>query len=124
MLTRSHDADCHCQATVEPLDSHFEFRDSLLTLLIQMEQRDESTTPLRFQYKAIAQQFKANPRLVRNTFRSLRQDGILYLLDATSDTYLLISRRVLAPFVGRERPEYLAKVPQVRLDYLRRSTTS
>jgi len=70
-------------------------------------------------------------KLVVVTLRALRQDGIIALLDQSSDTYLLISRRgVLVPYLhrlqgkkqrkGRGLPFYLQSVPKSRLDYLRR----
>lgn len=68
--------------------------------------------------------------LIIATFRALREDGILHLLDEKSDTYLLISRKsVLAPYLerstgrkqkGRGPPTYLQNVPYARLQYLKR----
>jgi len=148
---------CHCQATVEPLDPHFRYRDALLNMLLDMEQSQTSSTePLRFQYKTasenkplleisreeISRQERPSTnvaRLVANTFRLLRQDGVLHLLDAESDTYLLISReKVLEPSLRtllssdaetaveranlkKNPPNYLAKVPKVRLQFVRRN---
>lgn len=48
-------------------------------------------------------------RTFRNTFRALRHDGIIYLMDADSDNYLLITRgKVLEPFVRRQQYEQRA----------------
>lgn len=79
-------------------------------------------------------------QLIRNTFQALRKDGILYLLDADSDTYLLLSRKgVLEPYIRRSlllaknnaaartrfhaarRPAYLDAVPRARMQLVRRS---
>lgn len=76
-------------------------------------------------------------QLVRSTFRALRKDGILYLLDVDSDTYLLISRQcVLEPHLRRSmacsdasartrfhanRPLYLSAVPRARMQLVRRT---
>jgi hypothetical protein len=76
-------------------------------------------------------------QLVRNIFRALRKDGILHLLDAESDTYLLLSRQgVLEPYIRRSlacpdaaartrfhaaRPSYLDAVSRARMQLVRRS---
>jgi hypothetical protein len=110
---------CHCQATLEPLDPHLKFRDSLLELLLVFQERN--TEMLVFPYKDI----KTDPQLretafevaltagkgtkdmvdqlFRNTFRALRKDGILYLVNSHTDDYLLITRdKVLEPFVRNQ----------------------
>jgi hypothetical protein len=90
-----------------------------------MNMEKEQDDPLQFQYKTVIERLPASPRLTRKTFRALRQDGILYLIDANTDTYLLLSRRVLEPFARvRDRPDLLAKVPQARLDFIRRTSSS
>jgi uncharacterized protein with PIN domain len=139
---------CHCQATPEATDSGYTYRDAVLQTLLRME-KNETHAPLRFQYRTIANDSNLNriavyqlskgnvQHLVINTFRALRQDGILYLLDAHSDTYIFISRdRVLEPFVRtmqstsletaperknlrQNRPGYLSKVPKARLELIR-----
>lgn len=151
---------CHCQATPELLDPEYRYRDALLLTLIGMEsglaKSGTSDIPahLRFQYRTVAQHSRlcqiaseevaesksGGPvtnakRLVVNTFRALRQDGILYLIDEQSDTYLLVSRsKVLEPYVQTikstcsaaavarqsNKPAYLSKVPQARLQFIRK----
>jgi hypothetical protein len=81
-------------------------------------------------------------RLLLNTFRALRQDGILYLMDQNTDRYLFITRdRVLEPYVRNETrttgttptsesssknfihfrgAPFLSKVHQERLLYIQR----
>lgn len=152
---------CHCQAKVEPLDPQFVFRDALLIHLLGVQATHAKK--LMFPYKGI----KINPklraiastvlfkdnnkkeedakmkvlvdRILLNTFRALRHDGILHLADIHSDSYLLISRKwVLEPYVKRElemsRNEgssknyikfegapYLSSVHRDRLLYIKRS---
>lgn len=140
---------CHCQAKPEPLDPFFTYRDRLLELLLQMESANKglegSNQDLRFQYKTIlnnagsnavatevarqTETSSTNPqRVVSATFWALRQDGIIYLLDEQSDTYLFISREnVLEPYIKRSLsrrqrslPFYLRNVPRARLQYVKR----
>ena len=77
-------------------------------------------------------------RLYINTFRALRKDGILYLIDRDADRYTLISKeRVLEPYVRRimskdsvnilgrqmlqlDRPPLLMNVPMCRLHYIKK----
>ena len=69
-------------------------------------------------------------RLVVSTFRALRQDGIIHLLNEKTDTYLFISRKsVLDPYLrrctgrkgrGNRLPSYLRDVPRARMEYLKR----
>lgn len=75
-------------------------------------------------------------QLVRSTFRALCKDGILHLIDAASDTYLLVSKSgVLEPYIRQSlacstaaertmffamRPSYLSNVPKSRLNAIRR----
>ena len=77
-------------------------------------------------------------RLVARTFRALCKDGILYLLDADLDTYILVSRaKLLDPYLKaiastsmeqaderayfrQNRPAYLAHVPKARLELAKR----
>lgn len=142
---------CHCQATRESFDPDFQYRDALLNELINLEEKQSEKEPLRFQYKAVktmsslrelvmamAPLASAEQTLVLGTFRALRKDGIFYLIDKESDTYLLISkRRVLEPYMEtitsddiergpqrlqlrREPPPFLQQVPKTRLRYVRR----
>jgi hypothetical protein len=154
---------CHCQAKVEPLDPQFVFRDALLDHLLGVQATHAKK--LMFPYKGI----KINPklraiastllssnkkedkqeskmkvlvdRILLNTFRALRYDGILYLANMNSDQYLLISRKwVLEPYVRRELEisrnggtsknfinfegaPYLSQVHRDRLLYIKRSIT-
>jgi hypothetical protein len=82
--------------------------------------------------------------LVRGTVRALRKDGILYLEDSKTDTYILISRiGVLEPYIrtklalqklspeararyyeAKPRFEYIKSVPRSRLEFLRRGLTA
>jgi hypothetical protein len=151
---------CHCQATPELLDPEFRYRDALLLTLLDMESGlAKSGSPdipehLRFQYRTVAHHSRLHQiaseevtnsksggtigntkRLVVNTFRALRQDGILYLIDEQSDTYLFVSRsKVLEPYVQTKlltcpetavaakssKPPYLCKVPKARLQFIRK----
>jgi len=143
---------CHCQATKEHLDPELQFRDCLLKELIELEQKQSDKEPLRFQFRtvkgisslndlsrSITSSSALQQSLVQSTFRALRKDGIFYLLDAESDTYLLISKeRVLEPYIEtitsddiergvqraklrRERPSFLQQVPKQRLQYVKRN---
>jgi hypothetical protein len=150
---------CHCQAKLEPLDPNFTFRDTLLSTLLEMEVVQQGR--LYFQYKTVATNERLvviatrmvaatlNPtinanRLFLNTFRALRQDGIVHLSDLRDDSYLLISRdRVLDPYVTKEMqksafsgsekknfvsfdgaPYLTPKVHQERVLYIRRMCLS
>ena len=82
--------------------------------------------------------------LIRGTVRALRKDGILYLINADTDTYLLVSRTgVLEPYVRTKlalqklsaerrtqydetssRFQYIKSVPRSRLDFVRRCLTA
>jgi hypothetical protein len=156
---------CHCQATPELLDPEYRYRDALLLTLLDMEKvvastgSSEISTHLRFQYRTVAGHSRllqiasdevaksGGPisnaqRLVVSTFRALRQDGILYLLDEQSDTYLFVSRsKVLDPYIQKmqstshetaverthlqnNRPAYLSKVPKARLQFIRKDLLS
>jgi hypothetical protein len=79
-------------------------------------------------------------RLIRSTFRALRKDGIIFLVNADTDTYLLLSRTgVLEPYIrtvlalhklsaetcaryneAKPRPKYLDHVTRARLQFVRR----
>jgi len=144
---------CHCQAKAEPLDPKFVYRDNLLRVLLDLEEQHHKAmsgsssrnVPMdfRFQYYTVSNHKELRQvaarvtratedwqvkQLIVATFRSLRQDGILYLLDENTDTYLLISRKgVLEPYLKRSRgrkpkrnqlPSYLQNVPRARLRYL------
>ncbi|CAB9521765.1 expressed unknown protein [Seminavis robusta] len=137
---------CHCQATPEPLDPNFQYRDALLQVLLQMEQehhhrQQQENMDLRFIYRTVANHAPLNQvamqvvsqqgsvqQLVVATFRALRKDGILYLLDEKTDTYLLLSTQsVLEPYVTRAKsrrwrrvPIYLQQVPSARIQYVKR----
>jgi hypothetical protein len=106
---------CHCQATIEPLDPHFVFRDSTLATLLELEAMSDGHCI--FLYQAIIH----NPALVTvannvlpkdgsgslrqlfvKTFAALRKDGLIHLVDENTDTYRLISRqRVLEPYLEK-----------------------
>jgi hypothetical protein len=112
---------CHCLAKVEPLDSELKFRDAILNYLLGVQRKQ--STKLVFPYRTVKtnqnlrdmashvlssqgepKQGSKLPllidRLLLNTFRALRQDGIVHLEDASSDNYLLISRKwVMEPFI-------------------------
>lgn len=144
---------CHCTATLEPMDPNFQFRDTLLAHLLEKEAEQDSTEPMRFQYKTLSADFRildaaakettnlANGdarRILLLTFKALRKDGIINLLDFASDTYVLLSRaRVLEPYMEtilssnaekalerahlkKYKPDYLSDVPKSRLQYVRR----
>ena len=153
---------CHCKATIEAMDPHFTFRDALLEKLLQDEEQiQEEGVPLRFIFSNVLKDkslcsvaerivetkspsclITSVKRLVLATFRALRNDGILYMLDDSTDTYLLISRtRVLEPYVRlmmskdldhilershlqKNRPPYLLNVPRARLQYIGKSISS
>lgn len=145
---------CHCLASEEAIDPNLLFRDALLNHLLDLESATEGKE-LRFLYQdiyghprllSIAEKSSPNSvdasRVVVNTFKALRDDGILYLLDEESDTYVLVSRsRILEPYVRKvmardiegsvermnllkHRPEYLANVPRSKLQYIRRVVTA
>ena len=142
---------CHCQATIEPLDPHFVFRDSILATLLELEAN--SNSPFLFLYQAIIHdptlvavannvlpkdETGSLRRLFVKTFAALRNDGLIHLLDANTDTYQLISRqRVLEPYLEKmadksienilerkallaEQPPFLRNVPKARLQYAKR----
>ena len=100
---------CHCIATKDPLDLDLVYRDALLSKLLEMEdsfaqtvpddQLDLAVEPLRFLYSSIVEDAqlqtiaRGNTEMVKGAFRALRMDQVIYLLDAASDTYLLLSRK-------------------------------
>jgi len=120
---------CHCLATGEALDPEFLFRDALLNKLMAMESsmkgslngipvgKSSNLPRLEFFYNSIfddadLQALARNivhrtkdsdiniRRLYTNTFKHLRNDGVLSLLDANKDIYLLMSKeRVLKPAI-------------------------
>jgi hypothetical protein len=132
---------CKCIATVDSLDPNLSFRWALLERLLVLQERQPSNAPLQFPYHTVAENATLSTgrdtaatavttsRMVRNAFRILRQEGILYLYDKDNDTYVLISRsRVLEPFVRKtltkfasQRPAFLEHVPSARLQIVRRS---
>lgn len=146
---------CHCQAKIEPLDPELTFRDALVEVLLEMQRKHDKK--LSFNYREVAgnkivQEIAtkqvagtAKPRinfdrLFLNTFRALRNDGIIFLTNSDTDTYLLVSRdRVLEPyvrddiersrangmpvsrhFVNFDAAPFLSKVHHERLLYIRR----
>ena len=147
---------CHCQAKHEPLDPGFKFRDEVLAVLLDVELCDGQMR-LEFKYNDLvcndrlaqlatsmvtgnsANPFLSANRLFVSTFQALRSDGIIYLVDAKSDTYLLVSRsRVLEPHVkgemvrlgtcasphkipDSEKKPFLSKVHNERLMFIRRA---
>eukprot|EP00979_Chaetoceros_neogracilis_P009452 scaffold2153_cov271-Chaetoceros_neogracile.AAC.23 len=119
---------CHCLATRETLDPQLLFRDTLLNKLVATEsslERNKVDTgddakkmrSLEFYYNSIYDdaelqtlatdviQHTKDPeinlrRLYTNTFKHLRNDGVLCLLDVDADIYLLMSKdRVLMPAI-------------------------
>lgn len=144
---------CHCQCTAEPLDPFYHFRDALLQTLLSMESK--VTGKLEFNYKEVRnnrslqtvaskviaagnkgmekQGWNAD-KLFLKTFRALRCDGIIYLLNSNTDNYLLITRKkVLEPvvknhiggngrnFISFERtPRHISRVHNERLRYIQR----
>ena len=142
---------CHCLATFEALDPQQVFRDALLKQLLEMMDKD-FTNPLRFHYGSLQEDKHlhgiaaktvsetTNPdinvrRLYFNTFKALRNDGIIYLDDQDADIYLLISKSsvlipYLAPLVSKEAsalersmrrsnpPPFVKKVPATRLRFV------
>jgi Telomere regulation protein Stn1 len=137
---------CKCIATGDTLDPDLTYRWQLLDRLLILQERHPSG-PLQFPYETVAHDATictgpttaasaataapatAATRMIRNAFRMLRQDGILYLSDKDNDTYVLVSRsRVLEPFVRQtltkfasQRPKFLEHVPSARLQIVRRS---
>jgi hypothetical protein len=145
---------CHCKASPVEWDSDWRYRDTLLCKLLELESLSHSATTLESPYRFLYTTLAEDPdlvqvarevtgshasQLIRHTFRALRKDGILYLVDSESDTYLLISRsRVLEPYIrelqsliessirvikpqftSSEKPEHLVNVPKERLSYLK-----
>ena len=142
---------CHCLAKFEALDPQQVFRDALLKHLLEMMEKD-STNPLRFHYGSLQEDEHlhgiaaktvsetTNPdinvrRLYFNTFKALRNDGIIHLDDQDADIYLLISKSnvlvpYLAPLVSKEAsaleksmrranaPPFVKKVPATRLRFV------
>eukprot|EP00537_Pseudo-nitzschia_pungens_P008963 CAMPEP_0172381048 /NCGR_PEP_ID=MMETSP1060-20121228/70750_1 /TAXON_ID=37318 /ORGANISM="Pseudo-nitzschia pungens, Strain cf. cingulata" /LENGTH=155 /DNA_ID=CAMNT_0013108815 /DNA_START=446 /DNA_END=909 /DNA_ORIENTATION=- len=109
---------CHCQSKAETIDPSYRFRDALLLELLSMQSRMASM--LRFKYKELRENKSLRAvaleevrpqrtleketmmidKLFLRTFRALRHDGILCLLNSNTDEYLLITRSmVLEPFV-------------------------
>lgn len=144
---------CHCQAKIEPSDPNNRFRDELLHKLLAMEASCSGN--LTFTYKDIKNDVQLRElaakelqtslgscttlidRLFLNTFRALRHDGILHLLNNHTDEYLLITRdRVLEPFVLTQLgdtsltsqkmvpftnfPPYLSRLHNDRLHFIKR----
>jgi hypothetical protein len=140
---------CHCKAKVEPLDPHFVFRDALLKTLLELQASHQKK--LVFTYRQIKDNQRLKDvarkqatgagnvdlfvdRLLLNTFRALRHDGIIYLMDSKSDLYLFITRdKVLEPYVRNEMNKgesknfvrfqgaaFLSKAHNERLLYIKR----
>ena len=143
---------CHCQCKAEPLDPFYRFRDALLRWLLSKQ--SAITKRLEFKYKEIRndphlqaaalKEIFADKTIEKNelvdklflkTFRALRSDGIIYLLNSNTDNYVLITRKeVLEPFiksrignniesnfVSYERaPRFISRVHNERLLYIKR----
>lgn len=143
---------CHCQCKAEPIDPCFRFRDALLSTLLSMQSK--ITKRLEFNYKEVRANHHLHTialkeitsdkkmgkdefidKLFLKTFRALRSDGIIYLLNSNTDNYLLITRtEVLEPFVksrtGDEitqnfisfdrSPIFLSRIHNERLLYIKR----
>jgi hypothetical protein len=144
---------CHCQSRLEPLDPSQKFRDALLRTLLDMQSKSVKMLVFKYKQLKLNEQLRAvasrvvmgkGPTqtnvdtLFLNTFRALRQDGVIYLLNSNTDEYLLITRdRVMEPFVRdqmlrrpdtprnyislEEAPSYLSRVHNERLLYIKRS---
>jgi hypothetical protein len=145
---------CHCQATPISLDTSLRFRDALLHHLVEAQKNNRKM--LVFKYKVIkadrilqeiasrdvegkGSKAIAVDRLFLETFRALRKDGILYLINSDTDEYLLISReKVLEPFVRAQMkrkdvrtarnflsmdgaPPYISRIHTERLQLIKRS---
>jgi hypothetical protein len=110
---------CHCQATPEPMDPYFKFRDLLLEHLLYLQERKTKMLVLAYKDIKTNQQLRNTAfevakiagcatkdfvdQLFRNTFRALRKDGIVYLMNCHTDDYLLITRaKVLEPLVRNQ----------------------
>ncbi|VEU40222.1 unnamed protein product [Pseudo-nitzschia multistriata] len=149
---------CHCQSKAEAMDPSYRFRDALLIALLSMQSKTASM--LKFKYKDIrnndslellalkelSQQKRTEnnvsiDKIFLKTFRALRHDGILYLLNSNTDEYLFITRsKVLEPFVrtlvsneiGASKPKnsnfvsydkapaFISRVHNERLLYIKR----
>ena len=132
------------------MDPDLAYRDALLRELMDLERMQSDTEPLRFQFPTVRDMVSLHEfvdtktpalrqGLILGTFRALRKDGIFYLLDTHSDTYLFISKdRVLEPYIDtitsndiergveraqlrREPPPFLQQVPKRRVQYVRRN---
>ena len=138
--------------------NHFQFRYSSIAVddnlnQIAMEEMSKSASNTHSIFKESGNDGtikKLSPIVLRNvqelircTVRALRKDGILYLINAEDDTYLLISRTgVLEPYVrtklalqklsserrmqyydASSRFPYIQSVPRSRLEFVRRCLT-
>uniref|UniRef100_A0A7S2PCG8 Uncharacterized protein n=1 Tax=Leptocylindrus danicus TaxID=163516 RepID=A0A7S2PCG8_9STRA len=133
---------CHCNASFEPLDPGYRFRDALLKRLLNLEESVPGKKALFFLWKLINEdEFLSELskrivgdnektwRLLRKTFSALQNDGIIYLNDEEKDEYMFISRaRVLEPYTDDADaslfskncnvPSYLSNVPRARLKFV------
>ena len=143
---------CHCLASFEALDPHQVFRDALLKHLIDMMGENPTSSPFRFHYGSLISIDHLNDiatktvpetpntavnvhRIFANTFKALRNDGIVYLDDQDNDIYLLISKSTalipyLSPLINKESsalersmrrsnpPPFIKKVPASRLRFV------
>lgn len=106
---------CHCQATLEPLDPHFIFRDAILMKLLEDEAKSENNCIFLYRtilndssLETVASRILSKDeagnrrRLFVNTFAALRKDGLIHLINTETDHYLLISReKVLEPYLAK-----------------------
>jgi hypothetical protein len=125
---------CHCQAKVEPLDPTNSFRDALLEVLLAMQA--SCTKKLVFTYKTVKSDAQLRAvaakelrtldgsssgiidKMFLNTFRALRHDGIVHLLNNHTDEYLLITRNwVLEPFVRSQLVDKASPYPKHYVDF-------
>ena len=137
---------CHCIATPESTDADFCFRDKLLDLLLSLSA--EPDTLFFFQYRQLLQHQSYFDGIAKNhsnfnvllqrSIAALRSDGIISLLDESSDTYLLLTcSAVLVPYVEllhspswedsvirsallKNSPECLRNVPKGKIQLVRR----
>lgn len=135
---------CACISTPESTDANFHFRFKLLDLILSLSEKDSL---FFFQYRqllehqsyfhGVANRSNFNYQLQRS-ISALRNDGIIFLFDESSDTYLLITlRAVLIPYIEllssqswedsvirsallKSSPECLRNVPKGKIQLVRR----
>lgn len=126
---------CHCQCKSEPLDPSYRFRDALLHILLAMQ--SQAKEKFLFKYKDVRnneeiqnvalREVVAEKKMSKNallndlfvkTFRALRHDGILSLINDYTDEYLLITKsKVLEPFVKEQMSNGESSSKAVYINY-------